>query len=118
MLTNSCTNCRKKEDQRLFEATRIPVSARTSQACLRWFNCTFASRPFRVASIAFSCEGGAILFFAQTSDAATRDILNAANAFEQRFAERFRRDDALDKTTREFEAFVRRKFQNSFGKVG
>ena len=23
-----------------------------------------------------------------------------------------------DKTTREFEAFVRRKFQNSFGKVG
>jgi hypothetical protein len=65
-----------------------------------------------------SCKGGAILFFAQTFDAAARDILNSANAFEHRFAERFRRDDALDQAAREFEAFVRRKFQNSFGKVG
>ena len=35
-----------------FLATRIPVSARTSQAWLRWFNSAFASRLFRVASIA------------------------------------------------------------------
>ena len=33
-----------------FHATRIPVSARTSQAWLRWFNSAFASRLFRVAN--------------------------------------------------------------------
>jgi hypothetical protein len=37
---------------RPFLAARIPVSARTSQAWLRWFNSAFASRLFRVASIA------------------------------------------------------------------
>ena len=37
---------------RPFLATRIPVSARTSQAWLRWFNSAFVSRLFRVASIA------------------------------------------------------------------
>ena len=35
-----------------FLATRIPVSARTSQAWLRRFNSAFVSRLFRVASIA------------------------------------------------------------------
>src|SRR5262245_4104572 len=44
MLTNSCRNCRKKEDQRFFLATQIPVSARTSQAWLRRFNSAFVSR--------------------------------------------------------------------------
>jgi hypothetical protein len=65
-----------------------------------------------------SCEGGAILFFAQTFDSPARDILNAANAFEHCFAEGFGRDDAFDKTAREFKAFVGRQIKNSFCEVG
>lgn len=73
--------------------------------------------PFKLWSRT-SCKGGAILFFGQTFDATTRDILDATNAFEHCFAERFRRDDALDEATSEFKALVGRQFQNSFGEVG